>query len=149
MVDYMLGFLLFAAIQSILELLFSIFILQIGYRGNLAEVIVFLFMLSIVGVRLGIFISTFTRNEFQVMQFIPIIIIPQIFLRGVIVPVRQMPTPLEVFAQMLPLTYAVDGIQNIMLKGDGLGDVMVDIAALGVFGAIFISLATMTLRRGQ
>lgn len=149
MVGYMLGFLIFAAIQAMLVLLYTILVLQVGFRGNLVEASLFLLILAVVGVSLGILISTFAHNEFQIVQFIPIIIIPQIFLSGVIVPIREMPTPLEILSQALPLTYAVDGIQKIMLKGDELGDVAADIAALVGFAVILIALATITLRRSE
>ena len=79
---YLLGFLLFAGIQSLVILLYTIFALRIEYEGSLWQIFVLLFVVTIVAVNLGIFISTFARNEFQVVQFIPIMLLPQIFLSG-------------------------------------------------------------------
>ena len=74
-------------------------------------------------VNLGIFTSTFARNEFQMVQFIPLIILPQVFLCGVLWPVEQMPDYLQWLSAILPLTYAVDGLRDIMLGGKSLIDV--------------------------
>jgi len=100
-------------------------------------------------VNLGIFISTFARNEFQVVQFIPLIIVPQVFLCGVIWPVEQMPEYLQWLAAALPLTYAVDGLRDIMLAGKSLVDVWFELAVLVGFAAVTSILAALTLRRSS
>ena len=71
LVGYLLGFLVFAAIQSVVILLFTILALQVSYRSDLWQIFVLPMVLTVVSVNLGIFISTFARNEFQVVQFIP------------------------------------------------------------------------------
>ena len=91
LVGYMLGFLVFAAVQSVILMLFTVFALNVDYQGALWQVFVVLMVLTVVGVSLGIFVSTFADNEFQVVQFIPILLAPQIFLSGVVLPVSQMP----------------------------------------------------------
>ena len=99
-------------------------------------------------VNLGIFISTFARNEFQMVQFIPLIILPQVFLCGVIWPVEQMPDYLQWLSAVLPLSYAVDGLRNIMLNGQNLMEVGLDLAVLIGFTILIAILAAITLRRG-
>ncbi|MDP6063511.1 MAG: ABC transporter permease [SAR202 cluster bacterium] len=147
LVGYLLGFLIFAAIQSVGILLFTILALQVSYQGDLWQIFVLLMVLTVVAVNLGIFISTFARNEFQVVQFIPIVLAPQIFLSGVILPVEQMPGYFQAIARVLPLRYAVDGLSGIMLEGQGLGDVGMELAVLCTFAIILMSLAAMTVRR--
>jgi len=98
-------------------------------------------------VNLGIFVSTFARNEFQMVQFIPLIIIPQIFLCGVIWPVEQMPDYLQWLSTVLPLTYAVDGLRDIMLSGKSLIDVSIELAVLVGFAVLISIVAAATLRR--
>lgn len=144
---YLLGFLVFAAIQSVVILLFTIFALQVSYRGDLWQIFILLMILTVVAVNLGIFVSTFARNEFQVVQFIPIILAPQIFLSGVILPVKQMPAYFQMIARVLPLRYAVDGLRGIMLDDQTLSDVGIEIAVLAAFAIIFLSLAAATVRR--
>ncbi|CAI8010735.1 ABC transporter G family member 20 [Geodia barretti] len=100
MLGYMIGFLIFAIVQTAIGAI--------------------LFLVVTVAVSLGIFISSFANNEFQVIQFIPIVLAPQIFLSGVIIPVEQMPTLFEWISVVLPLTYAVDALREIMLRGTDL-----------------------------
>ncbi len=147
MVGYMLGFLVFAAIQTAVILLFTVYALQVDYRGSLWEIATILFLVVIVAVSLGIFISSFARNEFQVVQFIPIILAPQIFLSGVIIPVEAMPRVFEWFSTILPLTYAVDGLHNIMLNGTDLVEVWDDVVVLMAYSAALLTAAVATLRR--
>jgi ABC-2 type transport system permease protein len=89
----------------------------------------------------------FARNEFQVIQFIPIIILPQVFLGGVLWPVEQMPKYLQYLSNILPLTYAVKGLRGIMLSGKSLRDVGMDFAVLIGFTILTTILASLTLRR--
>ena len=86
---------MFALTQTLIILLFTIYVLDVRYNGDLWQIFVFQIVVITGAVNLGIFISTFARNEFQMVQFIPLIIIPQIFLSGVIWPVEQMPDYLQ------------------------------------------------------
>ena len=147
-VGYLFGFFIFALTQTLIILLFTIYVLSINYYGDLWQIFVFQIVIIIGAVNLGIFISTFARNEFQMVQFIPLIIIPQIFLCGVIWPVEQMPDYLQWLSVVLPLTYAVDGLRDIMLSGKNLIDVVVELAALVGFAVLTSILAAATLRRG-
>ena len=147
MLGYMLGFLLFAVVQTAVILVFTIYALRIDYLGSLWEVAAILFLVVTVAVSLGIFISSFANNEFQVVQFIPIVLAPQIFLSGVIIPVEQMPTLFEWFSVVLPLTYAVDALREIMLRGAELTALWPNLAALGAFSLALLAAAVATLRR--
>lgn len=144
---YLLGFLVFAIIQTLMILSFTIFVLQIEYQGSLYEITGLLVLLVSVSVCLGISVSAFARNEFQVVQFIPIVFLPQVFLSGVIIPVNQMPTVFEWISKVLPLTYAVNGLSAIMLDGHGLADVWYDLVVILGFSVILLSTALVTLRR--
>ncbi|MDD4876358.1 MAG: ABC transporter permease [Dehalococcoidales bacterium] len=146
-VGYLFGFFVFAFMQTLIMLLFTIFVFDISYQGDLWQIFIFQVMVIIGAVNLGIFISTFARNEFQIVQFIPIIIIPQIFLCGVISPVEQMPNYLQWLSAILPLTYAVEGLRNIMLSGESLINVGFDLVVLFAFAVIISTLAAFTLRR--
>jgi ABC-2 type transport system permease protein len=89
---YLLGFIPFAAVQSAVILAFTVLVLPIHYQGALWQAAIVLLVLVIVAVNLGIFVSTFAKNEFQVVQFIPLVLAPQIFLSGIILPTDQMPS---------------------------------------------------------
>lgn len=147
-VGYLCGFFIFAFIQTLIILFFTIYVLKVNYHGDLWQIFVFQVIVIAGAVNLGIFISTFARNEFQMVQFIPLIIIPQIFLSGVLWPVEQMPDYLQWISVVLPLTYAVDGLRDIMLSGRNLIDVAVELAVLVGFAVLISILAALTLRRG-
>ena len=148
MVGYLLGFFVFALTQTLIIVLFTIYVLGINYHGDLWQGFVFQIVVITVAVNLGIFISAFARNEFQMVQFIPLIILPQIFLSGVIWPVKQMPDYLQWLSAILPLKYAVDGLRDIMLAGKSLLDVRLELSVLVGFAIIMSILAAITLRRG-
>jgi ABC-2 type transport system permease protein len=147
-VGYLCGFFVFALTQTLIILFFTIYVLDVNYQGDLWQIFVFQVVVIIGAVNLGIFISTFARNEFQMVQFIPLIIVPQIFLCGVIWPVSQMPDYLQWLSVVLPLKYAVDGLRNIMLSGQNLMDVGLELGVLIGFTIAISILAAITLRRG-
>ncbi len=147
-VGYLCGFFIFALTQTLIILLFTIYVLDVHYSGDLWQIFIFQIVIITGAVNLGIFTSTFARNEFQMVQFIPLIILPQVFLCGVIWPVEQMPDYLQWLSVILPLTYAVDGLRDIMLAGKNLIDVSLELAVLVGFAVIISILAAVTLRRG-
>lgn len=147
-VGYLCGFFIFALAQTLIILLFTIYVLDVNYRGDLWQIFIFQVIVIIGAVNLGIFISTFARNEFQMVQFIPLIILPQVFLCGILWPVEQMPDYLQWLSAVLPLTYAVDGLRNIMLNGQNLMDVGFELGVLVGFTILISIIAAVTLRRG-
>ena len=147
LVGYLFGFLLFAMLQSALILGYTVLVLPISYQGDVWQVFVVLVFLTVVAVSLGILVSTFANNEFQVVQFIPVVILPQIFLTGVIVPVDSMPWLLEKISTILPLRYAISMLTGIMFEGHSLLDFGTDLTILAAFGGIFLIGASLTIRR--
>ena len=145
---YLLGFIPFAAAQSMIIVAFTLYALQITYEGNLWEMAILLFALVTVAVNLGIFISIFAKSEFQVTQFIPIVLAPQIFLSGIIVPIEQMPSYFQVISRLIPLRYGVEGLQSIMLRGEGISSIFGELTVLAGFALILLILAGLTIRRG-
>jgi ABC-2 type transport system permease protein len=147
-IGYLLGFFVFALAQTLIIVVFTIYVMGVHYHGDLWQIFVFQIIIITGAVNLGIFISTFARNEFQMVQFIPLIIVPQIFLSGVLWPVEQMPNYLQWLSAILPLRYGVDGLREIMLNGKSLLDVGKDLIILVGFAVITSMLAALTLRRG-
>ena len=144
---YISGFTLFALIQSLLILLFVVFALRVHYSGNLALIFLVSVLLTVGSVNLGIFLSTFTQNEFQVIQFIPLVFGIQVFLSGIFWPVAQLPAALQPVSYLLPLTYANEALRNVMLKNYGIGDIAVQLVALLVFALAMVVLSSLTIRR--
>jgi ABC-2 type transport system permease protein len=83
------------------------------------------------------------------VQFIPLLIVPQVFVCGLLFPVEQMPNYLQWLAKFLPLTYAVDGVRALMLNGKGLVDIGKEIGVLAAYAVALMILAGISLRRGN
>ena len=148
-IGYLLGFFLFALMQSLIIVLFTVYALNIHYTGALWQIFVLQLVILVGAINLGIFISAFARNEFQMVQFIPLIILPQVFLCGLLWPVEQMNTVLQWIAKFLPLTYAVDGLRGIMVNGKSLAEVAGDLAVLAGFAVAMSIITALSLRRGN
>ncbi len=144
---YVIGFTIFAVVQSLLILLFVIYILQVHYAGNLGLIFLITLALTIGSVNLGIFLSTYARNELQVIQFIPLVLVPQALLGGLFWPVKTLPVVLKQIAYVLPLTWANFGLKDVMLKGNGLETIWPDLLVLIGFAALMVVLAAFTVRR--
>jgi ABC-2 type transport system permease protein len=122
-------------------------VLHIHFQGALWQILIFQVLIGIGAVCLGTFFSVFARNEFQMMQFIPLIILPQMFLCGLLWPVTQMPDYLQWIAKFLPLYYGVEGIRAMMLQGQNLLNIGKDVGILAAYAVGFLGLASLTLRR--
>jgi ABC-2 type transport system permease protein len=146
---YMLGFGVVAALQSVEVILFGLYVLRIYNAGAQWLIVVLTLLLALAAVNLGIFLSMFARTEFQAVQFVPIVIVPQVLLSGIVFPVTTEPQWLQYISNALPLTYAVDGLREVMLKGSSLDSVRVEVDTAVVVGVVLllIALSAATLRR--
>ena len=100
-------------------------------------------------VNLGIFLSTFARTEFQIVQFIPLVIVPQALLAGIIWPVDSLPGILQPIARLLPMTYGIEGLREILVKGADLTSrtLQLDVLVLAGMTICLAVFATLTIRR--
>jgi ABC-2 type transport system permease protein len=161
---YGLGFGIFATLQVAEIIAFSLghldvppigplpaFTIGLGIANAGSPGLAFLvaLLLALGSVNLGIFISTFTKSEFQVLQFIPIVIVPQGLLGGIFWPVSSLPDALEPIARVMPLTYAVEGLREVMIKGADLGSptLQLDLFVLAAVVVLLVALATATIQR--
>jgi ABC-2 type transport system permease protein len=144
---YMLGLGALASIQSAVILLFTVFVLDIDYVGNLLLVFVVEIILTIVAANIGILASTFASNEFQVVQFIPLVVISQVLLSGAIWAIDEIPAWLQLASWVMPMTYANRAMRAVMIKGQGLATIWGDLVVLVGFAVLVIALGTLTVRR--
>jgi len=146
---YMLGFTVLALVQAAEVLAFALLVLRVHNQGNVALIFGMEALMAIAAVNLGIFLSMFARSEFQAVQFIPLVIVPQFLLSGILFPVSSEPRALQYVSNVLPLTYAVNGMRDIMVKGADLTwtSLQVDLAVVAGFGVLLIAAGTATLRR--
>lgn len=148
-IGYMLGFTVLAVIQSIEVLVFALAVLRIHNEGNVLLIFGMEALMAIAAVNLGIFLSMFARSEFQAVQFIPLVVLPQVLLSGIIFPISGEPTGLQWLSDVLPLTYAVNGMRDIMVKGADLTwpSLQLDAGVVAGFCILLIGAGTATLRR--
>src|SRR5216683_7251444 len=148
-IGYMLGFTILALVQAIEVLLFSLYVLKVHNQGNVLLIFGFEVLMALSAVNLGIFLSMFARTEFQAVQFIPLVIVPQVLLSGILFPVSTEPKPLQYISDVLPLTYAVNGLRDVMLKGADLTwpALQLDAGIVAGFCVLVIFAGIATLRR--
>jgi len=146
---YMLGFSVLALVQSVEVLVFSLAVLKVHNSGNVALIFGIEALMAIAAVNLGIFLSMFARTEFQAVQFIPLVIVPQFLLSGILFSVSSEPKPLQVLSDVLPLTYAVNGLRDVMVRGADLSSssLQLDVGVVLAFVVVLIVAGTATLRR--
>ncbi len=146
---YMLGFTVLAFIQSAEVLVFSLAVLKVHNQGNVLLIFGIEALMALTAVNLGIFLSMFARTEFQAVQFIPLVIVPQVLLSGILFPVSSEPQPLQVVSNVLPLTYAVNGLRDVMVKGADLtwASLQLDAGVVAGFCVVLIVAGVATLRR--
>ncbi len=149
MTGYLAGFAIFALLQALVILAFTVFVLKVQYRGNLATIFIVEAVLVVGAVSLGLAISAFARNELQAVQFVPLILVPQIFLSGLLVPVDQLNDVLRALSTVMPLTYANEALRSVMVKGYALTDPLIlrDIGLLAAFAVLMAGAAVGSIRR--
>lgn len=143
---YLTGYGLFAIIQTVIVVFYAVKVLGIVLAGSLGNVILINLVLALVALSLGILLSAFAHSEFQMMQFIPIVVIPQVFFAGIL-PVGSMPNWLQVIAKCMPMYYGGDALQTVMYKGLALSDILGDLGILLGFAVFFIILNVFALKK--
>ncbi|AWN18083.1 ABC transporter permease [Streptococcus sobrinus] len=129
---YLLAYGLLAVVQTLVIVFATIWLLDIEVVGNVAYVILVNVLMALVALAFGILLSTLAKSEFQMMQFIPLVVIPQFFFSGLI-PLDSMASWVRVIGKFLPLPYSGDALTKVMMRGQGLSAVSTDIWVLLFF----------------
>lgn len=145
-VGYLLGFGIFTLLQATLIAWYATGVLGIALEGSLFLVLIMNLLLAIAALTLGTLLSAYAQNEFHIFQFIPLIIIPQIFFAGLI-ELDTMPQWLQALGHVLPLYYGADALRDIMLRGAGWSEIWPDALALCGFSIAFAVLNVVALRK--
>lgn len=146
LLGYGLAFAAMATIQACLTAGIAFGPLGLDVNGSPVVVILLAVANAILGMALGLFASAFATTEFQAVQFMPAIVIPQILLCGILVPREQLSTVLRWLATVMPLTWAYDGLSHAV-AGDDPGVVLRDAAIVVGITLLALVLAATTLRR--
>ncbi|MFA6297982.1 MAG: ABC transporter permease [Nocardioides sp.] len=146
LVGYAVAFGLVAALQSVFAVGVSVGLLGLEIVGHVWLLTLVAVVDAALGTALGLFVSAFARTEFQAVQFMPAIVVPQILLCGLLVPRDEMPDVLGAISDVLPLSYAVDAMTYLTLSADA-GEVWSDLAVVAGFVVAGLALGAATLRR--
>lgn len=145
---YLVGFSLFTVVQSATTLLVVVYGFDIPMKGSPLTAFAVILLLGAGALGLGAVFSNFASSEFQVVQFIPMVILPQVVLTGVWWPLESIPDFIRPLSYLLPLTYSSDALRAVMLRGATLTDILVpDLMVLILFFAVVFTVATLMLRR--
>ncbi|QIX28165.1 ABC transporter permease [Nocardioides sp. JQ2195] len=146
LVGYALAFALVAVVQSVLAVALSVGLLDLTIRGPVWLLTVVAVADAVLGTALGLFVSAFANTEFQAVQFMPALVIPQILLCGLFVKRTVLPDVLEVISNCLPLSYATDAMTHLTTSSSTT-EVWQDLAVVVAFAVAALALGAVTLRR--
>lgn len=147
LVGYALAFGAVAVLQTGIASALALGPLGLQLAASPALVVLLALLDALLGMALGLFLSAFARNEFQAVQFLPAFVLPQLLLCGLFADRSTMAAPLRWLSDVLPLTYAVDGMQELTVRS-GVGSALaVDLAVVAGASALALALGAATLRR--
>ncbi len=143
---YIVGYFGLATLQAVVVLTETLWLFQLDYGAvTLFNLFLVIWLLAIVSVLFGIFISTFARREAHVFPFIPLVILPEMFLSGMMVDVEKLPVWGQWLGRLSPLHYANNAVQEL-IKGDvGLDAIWRDLVILMVYAVVLLVVASRTL----
>ncbi|NBI29038.1 ABC transporter permease [Chengkuizengella marina] len=128
-IGYVIGFGIFSVIQAALIAWFSIQVLDMLMMGSIWFVLLVTLLLALTALTLGTLLSAFANNEFQMVQFIPLVIVPQVFLCGLF-NLESMSEWLQWLSVLMPLSYGTDALREIMVRGSGWSEIAIDVYVL-------------------
>jgi ABC-2 type transport system permease protein len=146
---YELAFGTIAAVQGILILVVAIWAYHVLVVGPVALAAAMIILTAIDAQAIGILVSAAAKREGQAVQFIPFIIFPVFLLSGIFVPVQSLPGWLQPVAYILPPTWAIEGLRDVLLRGWGWEHVWMHVLVLAAFAVIFTGMAIMGLKRAR
>ncbi|HEY6934800.1 MAG TPA: ABC transporter permease [Marmoricola sp.] len=146
LLGYAIAFGLMAAIQSVLAVVVCVWLLGMTVVGPVWMLVVVAVLDAVLGTALGLFVSAFARTEFQAVQFMPALVIPQILLCGLFIARDAMPPVLRAISDLLPLSYAVDAMQRVA-GSTATGDAWRDLLVVVAWSLACLALGAATLRR--
>lgn len=146
-IGYALAFAVLAAVQALVIVGFAVWVCGMDVAGPIGLVILVAVLDAVLGCALGLGASALAKTEFQAVQLMPLVLFPQLITCGLLMPRDEMPTILEWISRVLPLTYALDAMQQLA-AGATWADVRGDIGVIALFivGALLVGAATLRRR---
>lgn len=143
---YAIAFGLLATLQALVAVAWAVWGCGLEIEGSVWLLVLVAVVNGLLGTMLGLLASAFATTEFQVVQFMPVIVAPQILLGGIFLPRERMPEVLQTISDWLPLSYSIDAL-NLVQSGGDAGEVLGDVLVVAAFALGALVLAALTLRR--
>jgi ABC-2 type transport system permease protein len=147
LLGYALAFGLVAMLQALLAAGLALWLLGLDVVGPAWALVLVAVVNAVLGMALGLLVSAFASNEFQAVQFLPAVILPQFLLCGLLVPRDAMPSILSAISDWLPLSYAVDAMGEVSRSADFSGTVVRDVIIVATCAVAALAIGAATLRR--
>lgn len=144
---YTIAFGLLGMVQSLVACGFAVWVCGLEVAGNTWLLLAVAVLNAVLGTTLGLLASAFAASEFQVIQFMPALVFPQILLGGIFIPRDRMPAALETVSDWLPLSHAVEALKLVSTGTGSTGDILREAGILAAFAVVFVALGAVTLRR--
>ena len=149
--DFILGYTLafgaLAIVQSAVACGFAVWVCGLTISGSIWLLLAVALVDAVLGTTLGLLASAFARTEFQVVQFMPALVFPQILLGGIFLPRDQLPDALHVISDWLPLSHAIDALTAVAKDSHDAAWIGGELLIIGAFAVGAIVLGSITLRR--
>ncbi|MFD1609418.1 ABC transporter permease [Oceanobacillus luteolus] len=143
---YTIGFGTITLLQSTLIAAYAIFVLDMMMEGSFFHLLMIILALALTALTLGILISSFANNELQMIQFIPLVVIPQLFFSGLF-HLETISDWLSWIGPLTPLYYAAEALRDVMVRGYGLSEIYNELVVMIGFSCLFIFLNILSLRK--
>ena len=147
LIGYGIAFAVAAAAQAVVACATAYWLLDLHTSGPAWLVVVVAVADAVLGMALGLFVSAFAQSEFQAVQFMPAVVLPQLLLCGLFTPREAMAAWLEGISNVLPMSYAVDALTQVSTRADITGTLVRDVGIVGGAAVVALVLAAATLRR--
>jgi len=144
---YALAFGLVGLVQSCVIIGAAIILFDVMIAGNVLLALLVIFILGVGNQGLGFVLSSIAKNEFQAIQFLPLILFPSLLLSGVFWPLEAVPSLLRPVSYFIPLTYAVEGMRSVMIRGWSVDGIWLELLILTAFAIAMLVLSTLGLKR--
>lgn len=147
LLGYALAFGLVALAQAAVAVGLTVGLLGLDVTGPVWMLTVVAVLDAVLGTALGLFVSAFAETEFQAVQFMPALVLPQVLLCGLFVARDSLPAVLEAVSEVLPLSYAVEAMQQVQTSSDLSSTLYTDLLVIALFVVAALGLGSATLKR--
>jgi ABC-2 type transport system permease protein len=144
---YALAFGVFAVMQALLATATALWVLDLSIAGSPWLLLLVALLNALLGTALGLFVSAFAASEFQAVQFMPALIFPQLLLCGLFAPRDEMQPVLSAVSNVLPMSYSVDGMTEVLTSTGVTGDFVRDVFVVSGSALLVLTVGALTLRR--